>query len=231
MEAGLKFESVVGTATADLTQVKIVTLQDNTGNKYTLDVTGNDLKLIYHKHGNPQPTEYTVNGLATALGKLLTIDGNTAGKSVLAEEVAKKEVVEAIFDAKDGSDKISETKIGTTFAKKTDLNNKANTADVYTKKNVDDELAKKADTSALADKANSRDVYTKHDVDTSFVKTDGSNADAIANAFAKNPTFTNAIAINPAVNDANFPGAVRGVMSQPYCDIPEDESAPISAVW
>ncbi|WP_143688859.1 hypothetical protein [Wolbachia endosymbiont of Laodelphax striatellus] len=44
----------------------------------------------------------------------------------LATKVAAKPVVEAIFDAKDGNDKISETKVGATFAKKTDLDNKAN---------------------------------------------------------------------------------------------------------
>ncbi|MDE5061592.1 MULTISPECIES: collagen-like protein [Wolbachia] len=43
----------------------------------------------------------------------------------LKTKAAEKDVVEAIFDAKDGNDKISETKVGTTFAKKTDLDNKA----------------------------------------------------------------------------------------------------------
>ncbi|TVS91325.1 hypothetical protein COM43_001620, partial [Wolbachia pipientis] len=55
-------------------------------------------------------------------------DANTAFVKTadLKTKAAEKDVVEAIFDAKDGNDKISETKIGATFAKKTDLNNKVN---------------------------------------------------------------------------------------------------------
>ncbi|MDX5526526.1 MAG: hypothetical protein O7167_01375 [Wolbachia endosymbiont of Andrena nigroaenea] len=44
----------------------------------------------------------------------------------LKTKAAAKDVVDAIFDAKDGNNKISETKIGATFAKKTDLNDKVN---------------------------------------------------------------------------------------------------------
>ena len=121
MVASLKFESAAGTAAATLAEVKLVTLADNTDNKYTLDITTDDLKVAYTPNGG-QAKEYTVNGLAAALGKLLTIDGSTPGKSVLAEEVAKKPVVEAIFNAQDLTDpanpiNVAETKIGATFAK------------------------------------------------------------------------------------------------------------------
>ncbi|WP_147269145.1 hypothetical protein [Wolbachia endosymbiont of Cylisticus convexus] len=152
--ASLKFESVAGTTTAALDQVKIITLEDGTGNKYTLDTTTDNLKVAYTPNGG-QAKEYTVDGLAAALGKLLTI-GGTAGKSVLAEEVAKKPVVDALIPelAKDDG-----------------------TTGIYTKKGVDDELAKKADTSALDNKANTVDVYTKTDTDTAFAKVDGANLD------------------------------------------------------
>ncbi|MGL9759267.1 MAG: hypothetical protein ACR5LA_11160 [Wolbachia sp.] len=96
--ASLKFESAAGTATTALDQVKIVTLEDSTGNKYTLDITANNLKVAYTPNGGAK-TEYTVQGLATALGKLLTIDGSTVGKSVLAEEVAKQPVVDVLVPA------------------------------------------------------------------------------------------------------------------------------------
>ncbi len=160
MVASLKFESAAGTAAATLAEVKLVTLADNTDNKYTLDITTDDLKVAYTPNGG-QAKEYKVNGLATALGKLLTIDGSTSGKSVLAEEVAKKPVVEAIFNAQDLTDpanpiNFAETKIGATFAKKTDLDNKAD------KSYVNTELAKKANTA---------DVYTKAEAENTFLKT------------------------------------------------------------
>ncbi|MBA8770514.1 hypothetical protein HCR16_05425 [Wolbachia pipientis] len=132
MPASLKFESAAGTAAATLAEVKLVTLADNTGNKYTLDITTNDLKVAYTKNGGSK-TEYTVNGLATALGKLLTIDGSTPGKSVLAEEAAKKPVVDALIP---------------------ELAKGADDQGIYTKKGVDDALKLKADTAALADKVN-----------------------------------------------------------------------------
>lgn len=116
MPASLKFNRDATNATTNLSDVKIITLEDGTGNKYTLDVTGNDLKVAYTLQGG-QKVEKTITGLATALGSLLTIDGSIAGKSVLAEEVAKQPVVEAIFDLEDNGAKISETKIGATFAK------------------------------------------------------------------------------------------------------------------
>ncbi|WMT83937.1 hypothetical protein NMD99_04515 [Wolbachia endosymbiont of Listronotus oregonensis] len=54
MSASLKFESAVGTAATDLSHVKIITLADKKGNKYTLDVTGDDLKLEYTPDKNLQ---------------------------------------------------------------------------------------------------------------------------------------------------------------------------------
>ncbi|WP_353270963.1 hypothetical protein [Wolbachia endosymbiont (group A) of Hedychridium roseum] len=80
MSASLKFESAVGTAATDLSHVKIITLADKKGNKYTLDVTGDDLKLEYTPDKKPA-VEYKVDGLATALGSLLSTKDNN--KSVL----------------------------------------------------------------------------------------------------------------------------------------------------
>ncbi|WP_156518071.1 MULTISPECIES: hypothetical protein [unclassified Wolbachia] len=70
MPASLKFESAAGTAAATLAEVKLVTLADNTGNEYTLDITTNDLKVGYTPNGG-QITEHKITGLSTALGSLL----------------------------------------------------------------------------------------------------------------------------------------------------------------
>lgn len=333
MVASLKFESAAGTAAATLAEVKLVTLADNTDNKYTLDIITDDLKVAYTPNGG-QAKEYTVNGLAAALGKLLTIDGSTPGKSVLAEEVAKqpvvdalipelakddgttgiytkkgvddelakkadttaipaapdlsnyletsklaeevvkKPVVEAIFDAKDGNDKISETKIGATFAKKTDLNNKVNVlGDNATEAGVNAMLGKltgdnvvvKINASNLTDAANQKAfaeaiLPAKNGNKLVLVEKlgeflgsketapyDGTNNQTakvflaekglkptpqeVATELMKNPDFAQAATIEADANDKGFQGAVRGVMSQPYFDIPTDDSTPISMVW
>ncbi|QCB62305.1 hypothetical protein EJB00_01250 [Wolbachia endosymbiont of Drosophila mauritiana] len=174
MVASLKFESAAGTAAATLTEVKLVTLADNTDNKYTLDITTDDLKVAYTPNGG-QAKEYTVNGLAAALGKLLTIDGSTAGKSVLAEEVAKKPVVEALIPelAKDDGTTGIYTKKGVDneLAKKADTTALDNKAD---KSYVNTELANKADTSALADKADKSELAKKADTSALADKADKS---------------------------------------------------------
>ncbi|MBC6686093.1 hypothetical protein H9I48_02405 [Wolbachia pipientis] len=53
----------------------------------------------------------------------------------------------------------------------------------------------------------------------------------VATELMKNPDFTQAATIEADANDKGFQGAVRGVMSQPYFDIPTDDSTPISMVW
>ncbi|WP_341818014.1 hypothetical protein [Wolbachia endosymbiont (group A) of Andrena fulva] len=75
MPASLKFESAAGTAAATLAEVKLVTLADNTGNEYTLDITTNDLKVRYTPNGG-QITEHKITGLSTALGSLLSTKDN-----------------------------------------------------------------------------------------------------------------------------------------------------------
>lgn len=170
MVASLKFESAAGIEAINLQDTRIVTLEDSGGSIYTLDITTNDLKVEYTPQGG-QKVEKTINGLATALGKLLTIDGGTAGKSVLAEEVAKKPVVDALIPelAKDDGATGIYTKKGVDdeLAKKADTISLDNKAD---KSYVDTELAKKADTSALDEKANTEDVYTKQNVDDELEK-------------------------------------------------------------
>ncbi|WP_353271996.1 hypothetical protein [Wolbachia endosymbiont (group A) of Nomada goodeniana] len=82
MPASLKFESAAGTAAATLAEVKLVTLADNTGNEYTLDITTNDLKVRYTPNGG-QITEHKITGLSTALGSLLSTKDNN--ESVLVD--------------------------------------------------------------------------------------------------------------------------------------------------
>ncbi|WP_353285850.1 collagen-like protein [Wolbachia endosymbiont (group A) of Rhorus exstirpatorius] len=82
MPASLKFESAAGTAAATLSEVKLVTLADNTGNEYTLDITTNDLKVRYTPNGG-QITEHKITGLSTALGSLLSTKDNN--ESVLVD--------------------------------------------------------------------------------------------------------------------------------------------------
>lgn len=53
----------------------------------------------------------------------------------------------------------------------------------------------------------------------------------VATELMKNPDFAQAATIEADANDKGFQGAVRGVMSQPYFDIPTDDSTPISMVW
>ncbi|WP_259348689.1 hypothetical protein [Wolbachia pipientis] len=82
MPASLKFESAAGTAAATLAEVKLVTLADNTGNEYTLDITTNDLKVGYTPNGG-QITEHKITGLSTALRSLLSTKDNN--ESVLVD--------------------------------------------------------------------------------------------------------------------------------------------------
>lgn len=125
-------------AKADLSDAKVIVYEDGNDNKYTLDASSipglasiDDIKLstlkdVVFKYQLKGASETPATGLGSIIGALFATQGAQIGKSVLAEEVAKTPVVEAIFDAKDGNDKISETKVGATFAKKTDLDNKTN---------------------------------------------------------------------------------------------------------
>ncbi|MFP3035883.1 MAG: hypothetical protein ACEY3A_02525 [Wolbachia sp.] len=98
MTAGLKFESAAGAQTTELDKVKIIILEDKTGNKYTLGLEGTganiELKLKYTPKTGDE-IEHTVDGLVKALGGLFNVKNGT--KTVLAEEVAKKPVAEAIL--------------------------------------------------------------------------------------------------------------------------------------
>ncbi len=86
MAASLKFESAKGTRATDLSKVKVITLTDQSNNTYTLDVTGNDLKVAYKPHSGTA-TEYTVNGLAPALESLLSTKDKD--KSVLVDTLGE----------------------------------------------------------------------------------------------------------------------------------------------
>ncbi|WP_265026180.1 collagen-like protein [Wolbachia endosymbiont (group A) of Bibio marci] len=149
-----------------------------------------------NQHGSAK-VSHTVNGLATALGKLLTIDGSNVGKSVLAEEVAQKPVVDAITASHDFTDKVyTKTAADTAFVKTADLATKVAkkavvdaitassdfTGKVYSKTAADTAFVKATELTAKAAAKDVVDaitassdftdkVYTKNDADTTFVKT------------------------------------------------------------
>ncbi|WP_375316327.1 hypothetical protein [Wolbachia endosymbiont (group A) of Colletes cunicularius] len=219
MVASLKFYTDSGRGTeaiANLSDAKVIVYEDGNDNKYILDASSiagltkiddirlSNLKDVVFKYQLKGGTETTTTGLGNIISALFATQSVQNGKTILAEEVAKQPVVEAIFDATDGGNKISETKIGTTFARKTDLDNKADADGT----NLDDAkvtaiLEKLTDkvvkTSELSAKTAAKDVvdaitassdftnkvyikaapadevYTKTAADTAFVKTDGSN--------------------------------------------------------
>ncbi|WP_353269771.1 hypothetical protein [Wolbachia endosymbiont (group A) of Myopa testacea] len=140
MPASLKFESAAGTtAAANLSNAKIVVYEDGNGNKYTLDASSiaglasiDDIKLstlkgVEFKYQPKGGSETTKTDLGSIIGALFATQSAQDGQTILAEEVAKKPVVEAILKVTkdDGSGKqvkVVETELGTTFAKKDGTN-------------------------------------------------------------------------------------------------------------
>lgn len=127
--------------------------------------------------GEPSDVVTDVSGA----GATLTVtkgDGNST--TVVVNNVANATEAEKAVSDKDGND-ISTTYLKTadaeaTYATKTELTDKANTADVYSKTEADTKFATvdqlQADMSAtnneLANKANTADVYSKTDADATF---------------------------------------------------------------
>ncbi|WP_168464671.1 hypothetical protein [Wolbachia endosymbiont of Ctenocephalides felis wCfeT] len=182
MAVGLTFEETTGTASTDFTKVKIITLEDKTGNKYTLDISGGELELGYApKTGNA--IKYKVEGLGKAMESLFKADGSTASTPALAGAVAEAGVVDAIIGAPEFTNKVY-TKTNNTDA-------------VYTKTETDGAFAKKADVLSYdvsgtstpikdidtligqlttnADKA--KKVYTVDGADKAFAQISGDNVD------------------------------------------------------
>ncbi|MDG7052860.1 MAG: hypothetical protein LKM45_03145 [Wolbachia endosymbiont of Alcedoecus sp.] len=140
MPAGLTFFKDTGRtdpASADLSDAKVIVYEDGGGNKYTLDASSvsglsgvDDIKLSnllkaevnfkYHPSGGE---EAETQGLGNIISTLFAAKSTSDSKTVLAEEVAKKPVVEAIFDTVDSTNnkKVAEVKLGGIFATKTAL--------------------------------------------------------------------------------------------------------------
>lgn len=127
--------------------------------------------------GEPSDVVTDVSGA----GATLTVTkGDGSSTTVVVNNVANAAYAEKAVSDKDGND-ISTTYLKTadaetTYATKTELADKANTADVYSKTDADSKFATvdqlQADVSAtnneLANKANTADVYSKTDADATF---------------------------------------------------------------
>ena len=127
--------------------------------------------------GEPSDVVTDVSGA----GATLTVTkGDGSSTTVVVNNVANATEAEKAVSDKDGND-ISTTYLktadaGTTYATKTELEDKANTADVYSKTEADTKFATvdqlqedmSATNNELANKANTADVYSKTDADATF---------------------------------------------------------------
>ena len=116
--------------------------------------------------GEPSDVVTDVSGV----GATLTVTkGDGSSTTVVVNNVANATEAEKAVSDKDGND-ISTTYLKTadaetTYATKTELADKANTADVYSKTDADATFATKTE---VAKKANTADVYSKTDADATF---------------------------------------------------------------
>ena len=116
--------------------------------------------------GEPSDVVTDVSGA----GATLTVTkGDGSSTTVVVNNVANATEAEKAVSDKDGND-ISTTYLKTadaetTYATKTELADKANTVDVYSKTDADATFATKTE---VADKANTADVYSKTDADATF---------------------------------------------------------------
>lgn len=121
-------------------------------------------------------------------GATLTVTkGDGSSTTVVVNNVANATEAEKAVSDKDGND-ISTTYLKTadaetTYATKTELADKANAADVYSKTDADATFATKTE---VADKANTADVYSKTDADATFAtKTELADKANIADVYSK----------------------------------------------
>ena len=147
--------------------------------------------------GEPSDVVTDVSGA----GATLTVTkGDGSSTTVVVNNVANATEAEKAVSDKDGND-ISTTYLKTadaetTYATKTELADKANTADVYSKTDADATFATKTE---LADKANIADVYSKTDADTTFATKTALQAQAEhdqANANALSGALNNGLAVD-----------------------------------
>lgn len=213
MASNIEFKDNQDMLISNLENIKIITLSDERGNKYTLDASNGSLKLKYQQNDQDE-ISYTVEGLAAALKNLLDIKSTNDDKhTVLEEKLAEKSIVEAIFYAKDldANDRISSMILDGIFPRqdvlRSYLDKKADVKNVYNKGEVDEELNKKADVKNVYDKGevdrelNKKidvgNVYTKKDIDEGFVpaKSDGMNKLA-RELFGKHESNATSILVN-----------------------------------
>ncbi|UZE39083.1 hypothetical protein [Wolbachia endosymbiont of Drosophila pseudotakahashii] len=194
MTPNVEFKDNHGTSISNLENVKIITLSDEKGNKYTLDASNGSLELKYKQDGQGE-ISYKVGGLAAAFKSLLDMKStNNDEHTVLEEKLAEKSIVEAIFYAKDfdKGDRISNLILDSTFSRRdvlpAYLNKKADVENVYTKEEVDEGLNKKVDV---------ENVYTKEDTDRGFISRDSDRINRLARElFYKHDPNATSILVN-----------------------------------
>ncbi|WP_065095143.1 MULTISPECIES: hypothetical protein [unclassified Wolbachia] len=194
MTPNVEFKDNHGTSISNLENVKIITLSDEKGNKYTLDASNGSLELKYKQNGQGE-ISYKVGGLAAAFKSLLDMKStNNDEHTVLEEKLAEKSIVEAIFYAKDfdKGDRISNLILDSTFPRRdvlpAYLNKKADVENVYTKEEVDEGLNKKVDV---------ENVYTKEDTDRGFISRDSDGINRLARElFYKHDPNATSILVN-----------------------------------
>ncbi|UPA55317.1 hypothetical protein MWH06_01280 [Wolbachia pipientis] len=168
-------------------------------------------------------------GVTAMLGKLTD---KVVKTSELSAKAAEKEVVEAIFDAIDGGNKISETKIGTTFAKK----NASNLTDAANKKAFAEAIlpAKDGNKSILVDKlegflAENAKAYS-NTTKTAKELLVPSAADLLQDHDFKQG-IDQSIKEMAVSSNSDSQKNVREVMSQPHFDIPASDDAALNWTW
>ncbi|WP_353278443.1 hypothetical protein [Wolbachia endosymbiont (group A) of Udea olivalis] len=194
MTPNVEFKDNHGTSISNLENVKIITLSDEKGNKYTLDASNGSLELKYKQDGQGE-ISYKVGGLAAAFKSLLDMKStNNDEHTVLEEKLAEKSIVEAIFYAKDfdKGDRISNLILDSTFSRRdvllAYLNKKVDVENVYTKEEVDEGLNKKVDV---------ENVYTKEDTDRGFISRDSDGINRLARElFYKHDPNATSILVN-----------------------------------
>ncbi|MFV0935929.1 MULTISPECIES: hypothetical protein [Wolbachia] len=159
MTASIEFKNGTNVPISFLKDIQTIILSDGSGNRYSLDTSEGELKLKYAQH-NQFESEYKVSGLVEALGSLLSMksgryDDSGNEVTVLAEKVIEKPIVEAILYAKgDDNNRISDTVLAHTFARRDDISSYLKSA-----------LEKKANKSELDKKADANNVYSMKQID------------------------------------------------------------------
>ncbi|WP_338482375.1 hypothetical protein [Wolbachia endosymbiont (group A) of Ophion costatus] len=213
MTPNVEFKDNHGTSISNLENVKIITLSDEKGNKYTLDASNGSLELKYKQNGQDE-ISHKVEGLAAAFKSLLDMKStNNDEHTVLEEKLAEKSIVEAIFYAKDfdKGDRISNLILDNAFPRRdvlhVYLNKKANVENVYTKEEVDEGLNKKVDVEnvytkeevdeGLNKKVDVENVYTKEDTDRGFISCNSDGINRLASElFYKHEPDATSILVN-----------------------------------